>query len=143
MERAGFRAAACVAIAAALLACDDPTGRPCTEIGCSDGLYVVVQGTPGLEFAVVAATSAGDERTVSCVVDPDGSCLAGFYGFLPDEVTLAVSGGGQQVSVTLEPAYEDVQPNGPGCPPICRQATVEFNLEPGETGNLRPATHVP
>jgi hypothetical protein len=129
MRRTGLCAAALFAIAAAVAGCDDPTGRVCTEIGCSDGLYVTLRYTPSVELEIVASTSAGDERTASCVVNPNGSCLVGFYGFVPEDVTLAVFGGDQPVSVTLQPAYEDFQPNGPGCPPICRQATVEFNLE--------------
>jgi len=139
MGRTRLRAAATLAVAAALLACGDPAGRACTEIGCSDGLYVELQGTPGAALEVVASTLSAEERSAGCIVPPAGSCVVAFDGFVPQEVTLAVLGGDRPVSVTVEPAYEDLQPNGPGCPPICRQATVEVDLEAGS----RHSWHTP
>jgi hypothetical protein len=130
MKKSRSILAATIALTAVLTACDGSTDAACTEIGCNDGLFVVLRGTPGVEFEIDASTSNGDVRNASCVVDPDGSCQIGFYGFVPEDVTLAVSGVDQQLSVTLEPAYETFQPNGPGCPPICRQATLEINLQP-------------
>lgn len=128
MVRTRLCGALLLTMAVALAGCDDTTSQACTEIGCSDGLRVTLRQAPGVELQVVASTGAGDERTGTCVVEPDGSCEVRFYDFVPEEVTIAVFGGDQPVSVTLQPAYGELQPNGPGCPPICRQATVELNL---------------
>ncbi len=116
-------------VALLLPGCDGATGQVCTEIGCSDGLFVTLRAAPGGEYTLTATAATGEDRNGRCVITSDGSCLVGFPGFLPDEVTLAVSGDGQQASVTLEPDYEQFQPNGPGCPPVCRQASVEIDLE--------------
>ncbi len=124
--------AASVVTVAGSTGCDGSVDVACTEIGCSDGLAVVVHGSSGVQYDVEASATGGETRTGSCAIDASGSCLVFFYGFLPDEVTVAVTGGGRQMSVTLQPAYEDVQPNGPDCPPTCRQATVTIDLQAGD-----------
>lgn len=129
MKSTRLCAVAFLAVAIVLAGCDEPTGRACTEIGCGDGLSITLQYTPGAALQVVATTVAGDARSGNCVVSSTGSCVVSFFGFEPEELTIAVFGAEQPVSVTLSPAYEEFQPNGPGCPPICRWATVEFNLE--------------
>lgn len=127
----GFGLALAVATAAIFIACDGTSDTACTEIGCGDGLYVVVQATPGAELEIEAAETGGETRTESCVAGLDGSCEVGFHGFTPEEVTLTVTGAEQALSVTLEPTYEDFQPNGPDCPPVCRQARAEVDLTSG------------
>jgi hypothetical protein len=127
----GSGLALAVATAAIFTACDGTSDTACTEIGCGDGLYVVVQATPGAELEIEAVETGGETRTESCVVGLDGSCEVGFNGFTPEEVTLTVTGGEQALSVTLQPTYEDFQPNGPDCPPVCRQARAEVDLTSG------------
>ena len=123
--------AASVVTVAGSADCDGSVDVACTEIGCSDGLAVVVHGSSGVQYDVEASATGGETRTGSCTIDATGSCSVFFYGFLPDEVTVAATGGGRQMSVTLQPAYEDVQPNGPDCPPTCRQATVALDFQAG------------
>lgn len=123
--------AASVVTAAGSTGCDGSVDVACTEIGCSDGLAVVVHGQSGAQYDVEASATGGETRTGSCVIDVSGSCSVFFYGFLPDEVTVAVTGAGQQMFSTLQPAYEDVQPNGPDCPPTCRQATIAIDFQAG------------
>jgi hypothetical protein len=90
-----------------------------------------VQATAGAELEIEAAATGGETRIESCVVGLDGSCEVGFHGFTPEEVTLTVTGDEQARSVTLDPTYEDFRPNGPDCPPICRQARAEVDLTSG------------
>ena len=78
-KRSVFGLAVVAAVATVFTACDGTSDTACTEIGCGDGLYVVVQA----------------------------------------------------LSVTLDPTYEDFQPNGPDCPPICWQARAEVDLTSG------------
>jgi hypothetical protein len=68
-------------------------------------------------------------REAECA--PGGPCVAFFAGRTPESATVRVIAGAQVVSRELRPDYERVQPNGPGCPPVCRQATVVVAL-PGD-----------
>ena len=106
-----------------LLGCNDVTGQACTLIGCSDGLNVEVQGVMS-DVSVEATSATGETRTAPCQAFSDSTCWVHFDDFVPDEVTIRVADGDNQVSVTTKPAYESLQPNGPDCPPTCRQATV-------------------
>jgi len=36
--------------------------------------------------------------------------------------------GATLVDETVEPSYQETRPNGPGCAPVCRQATVPLVL---------------
>ena len=96
--------AASVVTVAGSAGCDGSVDVACTEIGCSDGLAVVVHGSSGVHYDVEASATGGETRTGSCTIDANGSCSVFFYGFLPDEVTVAVTGGGRQMSATLQPA---------------------------------------
>ena len=120
----------CIVAEVGLSACDDPIGHDCTLIGCFDGLQVDIRGLADTEYEVVAEGLEGESRTGECVVSSDGTCRVMFVGFYPSEVTLSVTGADQQVSVKLQPAYEESQPNGPDCPPTCRNATVAIDLRP-------------
>ena len=111
-----------------LVACDDVVGRGCTEIGCFDGLRVVVQGDPDVEYEVVASEPGGVTRTGDCQAVSDSSCSVYFPGYQPGEVTLVVTGPDQVLSLTVQPAYQESQPNGPDCPPTCRSSTIEVDL---------------
>jgi hypothetical protein len=48
----------------------------------------------------------------------------------PARVNLTLYFDGRQVfSEQVTPRYRKTRPNGSSCPPTCRQATVEFELE--------------
>jgi len=52
----------------------------------------------------------------------------------PAEVRVTISREGDQVaSGRFQPEYAETQPNGPGCPPVCRQASARLNV-------VQPAT---
>ena len=123
------RAPASIVAGIGLVACDGITGHECTLIGCFDGLRVEIHGPADAEYEVVASGAEGESQTGGCVASSDGTCWVWFHGFHPSEVTLSVTGADQAVSVTLQPAYEVSQPNGPDCGPTCRLATVEIVLE--------------
>jgi hypothetical protein len=107
-------------------------GRVCTEIGCFDGLTVQLQGSIPAAFSV-EATAPGGETTV--VVCPEGGAgvVCGvdqlvFEGFTREEVTITISWDGGSLTETFRPAYETFRPNGPDCPPECRQAEITMRL---------------
>jgi hypothetical protein len=53
-----------------------------------------------------------------------GACAVSFSDFTPASVTIRVSTGTQTTEVTRQPMYDVTRPNGPGCPPECRNARV-------------------
>lgn len=114
---------------AILIGCGSTTDAACTQIGCTDQFLVTVEGPAGAEFVVQASEPGGDTRTGTCTVTND-SCAIVFGDFAPEQVTIRVTGPDRELSVTLEPAYEVLRPNGPDCPPACLVASVTVDLRP-------------
>lgn len=133
----------------ALAACGGPPVAGCTEIGCINELAIEV-GLDGVTDGITVVASL-DGRTITCTVpgvdDSDGvlgGCddpstalehavdgetrlatlrIGGLIEGGP--VTVVVSdGSGDLARVTETPEYETSQPNGPGCPPVCRVGTL-------------------
>lgn len=111
---------------------DTPVVQVCTEIGCVDGLTVQLEGVIPSTFTVEAVVPGDSPILVQCSSDQPAIPCAGdhlfFEGFTPEEVTIRISWKDGQVSETFRPSYERVQPNGPGCPPECRQGHVTMML---------------
>lgn len=120
---------AAVASMTAIVSCGGATEVVCTAIGCFSGVLVEVSGATS-DLTVEATSDDGEQRTETCVVSSDGRCFARFNGFTPDQVTIRVIGASQSFSVTVQPAYEVSQPNGPNCEPTCLRAEVSIQLEP-------------
>lgn len=119
-------APAVLAVAFSLAACarQAPPVRACTQIGCDDGLAVVVGGVPPDAGAYrVEVRAAGETRVQECATPQECGRIF-FPSLLPDEVTVDVIAGTARSSRTVRPEPRTVQPNGPGCPPTCRQAEV-------------------
>lgn len=129
------------AFAALLLAsCAQPAPQPapqpatppvqaCTMIGCEDGLTVRAEGSPAGPYRIEIRAEGEETQVHEC--SSASECGEIFLiGFLPDEVTVeVVAEDGRRVSRTVRPEYEALQPNGPGCPPTCRQARVTVPWE--------------
>jgi hypothetical protein len=117
----------------------------CTQIACSDELVVELRRDDGRAPAF-ALTVMRDGKTTTCAAPGPQEVRCG-----PD-VTSSIVGGdraqqvveirGTPASVEIElrngarvvgkkrfvPRYQQRQPNGPGCPPVCRQATEAWRL---------------
>ena len=113
-----------VLVAAAFAAGCDLTGpSACTLIGCT-GLVVEVTGAPALTPVTVVVTAPdGSTRSGTCT-SAGGACPVSFFDFTPATITIRVSTGTQTTEVTRQPMYEVTRPNGPECPPECRNARV-------------------
>lgn len=98
----------------------------CTLIGCSSGLTVAIDGPAIGPFTV----EASDGSVMETFVCPTGARCerATFDDFMPETVTVRIIGGADTATTSAEPTYTTLQPNGPGCPPTCRQATVRARL---------------
>lgn len=116
-----------VFVAALGSACSGVGPTACTLIGCT-GLVVEVTGAPAQIPVTVAVTAPdGSTRSTTCT-SATGTCPFSFPDFTPATVTIRVSAGTKTTEETRQPAYEATRPNGPGCPPECRNARVTVAL---------------
>jgi hypothetical protein len=124
--------------------------KGCTEIGCSDGFSLIVQPADSLFQEGVYEVSITNDAigTSTCYFRvsndstecasghcvPEENCNADYavgYPF-PDRVGITypviigpifvkIRRDGEIIFQTnFNPVYEFIQPNGPGCPPICK-----------------------
>ena len=116
-----------VLVAAVASGCDGIGPSACTLIGCT-GLVVEVTGAPGQAPVTVVVTAPdGSTRSAACT-SATGACPVSFPDFTPASVTIRVLTGTQTTEVTRQPMYEVTRPNGPACPPECRNARVTVAL---------------
>ena len=125
----------------------DPTGVNCTEIGCTDGFFLTltsadafVDGNYQLQiledgdsvYSCDFGLQSGAIDDADCDVTSQGADMVRVTLPVTDaDVSIAVLiDGVQAVSGEFGLAYEDIQPNGPGCEPICSQASAELAVPP-------------
>jgi hypothetical protein len=116
---------ALVAVVAA--GCNVAGPSACTLIGCT-GLVVEVTGAPGQTPVTVVVTAPDGATRSSTCTSATGTCPVSFPDFTPASLTIRVSTGTQTTEVTRQPTYEVSRPNGPACPPECRNARVTVVL---------------
>lgn len=117
--------AALSVLCAALGGCNPFAPMACTQIGCSSGLRVELEGTPTGTFTV---TATADGATESVLCDDVATCDLFFEDFTPAQVTVSYESDDQQVERTFTPSYTRSRPNGEHCPPECLQGTVLLAL---------------
>jgi hypothetical protein len=135
-----------------------PTGGGCTQIGCEDGLTIRVTPTDAwphgayrfvVEHDGATTTCEGvlplppcEQRAISCdaaeptivesgcALEPSAHAFGDIvFGTSPPSVAVQVLLDDRSVgSGTWTPTYQTVQPNGPGCEPICTNAAVDLAL---------------
>jgi hypothetical protein len=116
-----------VLVAAFGSACGIAGPSACTVIGCT-GLVIEVTGAASqIPVTVVVTAPDGSTRSTTCT-SATGNCPVSFPDFTPASVTIRVSTGNQAIEVTRQPTYEVTRPNGPACPPECRNARVTVVL---------------
>ena len=127
----------------------------CTEIGCysyfranftkssgwADGRWEISLRTGGttvgsceIDLPAPSASGRGDcSGDLLLRLRPDGQAIESatsqrdFSDNTPSEFTVRLERDGQQVAQqTFSPEFDRLQPNGPGCSPVCHQAEVEF-----------------
>jgi hypothetical protein len=134
------------------------SGTACTEIGCEDGLMIRVTPVDSWPHGAYRFAITYDGTTTSCTgslplppcesraLSCDGrEPLIGESGCALDSAAHAfgdIMFSSTPASVAVEvflddrsvgsgrftPAYQTVQPNGPGCEPVCTSAAVELAL---------------
>ena len=99
----------------------------CTLIGCDDGLGVQVTHT--LQHSFRVNVRAGTQTIHTFLCDPGQPCQAFIRDQTPEDVTVVVNtSDATSVSKSFRPDYRVSRPNGPNCPPACRQATVTVTV---------------
>jgi hypothetical protein len=123
----GVLAITVVFVAAFALGCDVVGPSTCTVIGCT-GLVVEVTGVQSQTPVTVVVTAPdGSTRSATCT-SATSTCPISFPDFTPATVTIRVSTGTQTTEETRQPTYDVTRPNGPACPPECRNARVTVAL---------------
>lgn len=113
-----------------VLGCSSTEEEPqviCTLIGCENGLNVQVNSSLTQSFTVTVRAGSG-EQLHSFTCNPGQTCQAFVAGQTPDEVTVTLATAQGPVSKTFQPEYRLNRPNGPDCPPECKQATIVMTV---------------
>jgi hypothetical protein len=100
--------------------------RACTLIGCNDGLNVTVVSTLQQNLTVTVKSGTETLHTFTCVAGQP--CMAFIDNKTPANVTVQIATPAGTTAHNYTPTYSVSRPNGPGCDPECRQATVTVNV---------------
>lgn len=108
----------------------EQTQQACTMIGCSDGLTVLVENAPPPPYTIEVTPPDGQTRSMRCeaATPCDGGLF--FEGIAAEELTVRVAKGAESSTQSVRAEYTLSQPNGPTCPPTCRQARVQVSYSP-------------
>lgn len=102
-------------------------GTVCTLIGCDSGLLVELEAPPEAPYRIEAHVSGVSPRYVQvCQSQAACSPFTFFRAFIPDWAIIEVVSAVGTERYEVRPVYERVQPNGPGCDPVCMRATVRL-----------------
>ena len=100
--------------------------QACTLIGCNDGLNVIVVSSLQQDHSVTVKSGTQTLRTFTCQAGQQ--CLSFIERQTPTNITVQVATNSGTISRDYKPQYAVSRPNGPGCDPECRQATVTVNV---------------
>jgi hypothetical protein len=120
-----------IVIVALLAGCAVPPAMEgaCTRIGCASGAAIEINGALPDSYTVTLFAPGEAPRVVHCA--PAQECMGRvfFEGVTASDVEIEIAGDvGWRERRTVSLTYATSQPNGPGCPPICRQATARIDL---------------
>jgi hypothetical protein len=107
-----------------------PPAQACTRIGCDDGWTVELVGAAALPATYTIRVLVDDAVVASVQCTPTQPCGERVFvaGVTAAEAELEIVGGEVPLRWTVTPEYNTLQPNGPNCPPTCRQARVQVRL---------------
>jgi hypothetical protein len=111
----------------------DPAAPPqqaCTRIGCEDGWSVELGDAAALPATYTIRAIVDGTVVASRECSPAQPCGDRVFlaGVTADQAELEITGGPAPLRWTVTPQYNTLQPNGPGCPPTCRQARVVVRM---------------
>lgn len=99
----------------------------CTEIGCESGIEVVLESPPAGAYRVEATVGGSAARYVYQCADEEGCAGRIFFPeFTPYRVFIEVTDATSTERYEVVPEYTEHRPNGPDCPPLCRNAVIRL-----------------
>jgi hypothetical protein len=118
-----------VVLGAALGGCASGGAGACTRIGCYSGAFFHLDGALPESYAVALYIAGEAPRVVECAPAEECGGRVFFEGVTARNVEIEITGeGGLRIRQDVTLSYTTTQPNGPDCPPICRQATARVQL---------------
>jgi len=121
-----FTAVLAMALVAASCSSRSEAQTVCTLIACSDGITVEVQGNVPDSYTVTARAGTETRSRECSRAQPCDATM--FENFTPENVIIEVTSAAGTVRREVRPEYRKVRPNGPDCPPECRQARIVVTL---------------
>lgn len=90
-------------------------------------------GSPSLSCTGAKGFFIGES---GCAMAPDQQGFSEIqFESAPKQVTVTISRDGSElIKQSFEPTYRETQPNGPGCEPICHQATADLTIGTAQPG---------
>lgn len=103
-------------------------GQVCTLIGCDSGIQVVLEKPPAGPYRIEAYvnSSQGPRYVYRCERQSGCPDRAFFPEFTPDRIFIEVITESGTQRYEAAPKYQESQPNGPECPPLCRTAVIRL-----------------
>lgn len=85
---------------------------------------------PPVPFRVELTIPGFEGLTYTRDCDTPGACTQDvfFPGVTAERAVVTVSVGTRDRATDVAPAYSNFRPNGPSCPPECRNATVNVDV---------------
>lgn len=118
-----------LALVSASCSSSPETPRACTLIGCESGLEVQLVGAPAAPYRIEAsAPGQASPHIIECTARAPCGPNVFLRDFTPEVATIRVIVGADATTRSVQPTYETVQPNGPGCPPTCRHGKATIDL---------------
>ena len=109
--------------------------QSCTLLGCQDRLTVGLTGDWPDSFSIdIVYAMSGESMQVArrCVngrwAANDQPCNEIQLETGPNIVTITARWEDNSISQVYEPVYEQFQPNGPACEPVCLAGTITFDF---------------
>ena len=137
----------------------DPTGMVCTNNGCNDGFFLTLLSADDFpDGNYELQISEGEASVFSCDFGIEGGAVndaeCDVGSVTSNSLSIALPPTASDISIDLsidgeyagggvfDLSYEDVQPNGPGCEPICSQASAELSVGMPSSGETCEALQV-
>jgi hypothetical protein len=111
----------------------------CGDVQCEDHLDVKLRGNVPNDYVMALETVQGEIIRVHCAngVNVEGSgrvdepvCAEWgvSFPFIAADVTVKMWWDNYQLSHTIKPKYQRLQPNGEGCEPVCWTGELEIRI---------------
>ncbi|MEZ4229086.1 MAG: hypothetical protein R3B89_07985 [Polyangiaceae bacterium] len=92
---------------------------------CESGSSISCTGSQGFTIAEVGCAMAPAQQAFGEI----------HFEGAPKQVTISISRDGSElIKQVFEPVYTESQPNGPGCEPICHQASASVTIGSAQPG---------